>query len=198
MGTEEKKDGVTSAQMRLKITKSIQNIFLIFVDFYLKLWYSENTKFILWGFTMFCKNCGQQIADGAAFCPNCGAAVTQPDATQTPYEQATNEQGAAQPQQQPYTQPQQPYTPPQQPYGQYPGYGMPQVSQEPASGGLRFLCWLIPLVGIILYFVKKDEKPVYAKQCGVAALVGIIMAVVFYIIYFVVIGLAVAGGSYYY
>lgn len=146
---------------------------------------------------MFCKNCGQQLAEGAAFCPNCGAAVTQPDATPTTSEQPAAEQATAQPQQ-PYTQPQQPYTP-QQPYGQYPGYGAPQVSQEPASGGLRFLCWLIPLVGIILYFVKKDEKPVYAKQCGVAALVSIIMAVVFYLFYFVVIGIFIAGsGAYYY
>ena len=125
---------------------------------------------------MFCKNCGQQLAEGAAFCPNCGAAVTQPDATPTTSEQPAAEQATA--------QPQQPFTPPQQPYGQYPGYGTPQVSQEPASGGLRFLCWLIPLVGIILYFVKKDEKPVYAKQCGVAALVSIIMCVVFYFLSF--------------
>ena len=125
---------------------------------------------------MFCKNCGQQLAEGAAFCPNCGAAVTQPDATPTTSEQPAAEQATA--------QPQQPFTPPQQPYGQYPGYGAPQVSQEPASGGLRFLCWLIPLVGIILYFVKKDEKPVYAKQCGVAALVSIIMGVVFYFLSF--------------
>lgn len=146
---------------------------------------------------MFCKNCGQQLAEGAAFCPNCGMTVTQPDTAPAASEQPAAEQGTAQ--QPPYTQPQQPYTQPQQPYGQYPGYGMPQVSQEPASGGLRFLCWLIPLVGIILYFVKKDEKPVYAKQCGVAALVGIIMAVVFYIFYFVVIGMFVAGsGAYYY
>ena len=125
---------------------------------------------------MFCKNCGQQLAEGAAFCPNCGAAVTQPDATPTTSEQPAAEQATA--------QPQQPFTPPQQPYGQCPGYGTPQVSQEPASGGLRFLCWLIPLVGIILYFVKKDEKPVYAKQCGVAALVSIIMGVVFYFLSF--------------
>lgn len=154
---------------------------------------------------MFCKNCGQQLAEGAAFCPNCGAAVPaeeqpiQAEAQPVPTEAQPTEAQPVQAQQQPYTPPQQPFTPPQQPYGQYPGYGMPQVSQEPASGGLRFLCWLIPLVGIILYFVKKDEKPVYAKQCGVAALVSIIMAVVFYIFYFVVIGIFVAGsGAYYY
>lgn len=139
---------------------------------------------------MFCKNCGQEIAEGAAFCPNCGVTVAP---------------AAEQPQQTTYQQPnagQQPYTPPygqpQQPYQQHPGYGAPQASQETASGGLRFLCWLIPLVGIILYFVKKDEKPVYAKQCGVAALVGIIMAVVFYIIYFVVIAAFLGSASSYY
>lgn len=133
---------------------------------------------------MFCKNCGQEIAEGAAFCPNCGAAVA--PAAEQPQQQATYQQPNAG---QPYTQ---------QPYQPYPGYGAPQVSQEPASGGLRFLCWLIPLVGIILYFVKKDEKPVYAKQCGVAALVGIIMAVVFYIIYFVVIAAFLGSASSYY
>ena len=108
--------------------------------------------------------------------------VTQPDTAPAASEQPAAEQGTAQ--QPPYTQPQQPYGQPQQPYQPYPGYGAPQVSQEPASGGLRFLCWLIPLVGIILYFVKKDEKPVYAKQCGVAALVSIIMCVVFYFLSF--------------
>ena len=129
---------------------------------------------------MFCKNCGQEIAEGAAFCPNCGATVA--PAAEQPQQQATYQQPNAG----------------QQPYQQYPGYGAPQVSQETASGGLRFLCWLIPLVGIILYFVKKDEKPVYAKQCGVAALVGIIMAVVFYIIYFVVIAAFLGSASSYY
>lgn len=117
---------------------------------------------------MFCKNCGQEIAEGATVCPNCNAPVdaAAANAAQPPY-------GAA---------PQPPYTqqmPPQQPYGQpYAPYGMPPVSQEPASMGLRVLCWFIPIVGIILYFVKKDEKPVYAKQCGKAALISIIVNVI--------------------
>lgn len=190
MGKERKKDGAALRAMRLKVTKIKAIKFQLFVDFYLNLWYSDTTKFKIWGFIMFCKNCGQEIAEGAAFCPNCGATVA-PAAEQP--QQATYQQPNAG--QQPYTPP---YGQPQQPYQQYPGYGAPQVSQEPASGGLRFLCWLIPLVGIILYFVKKDEKPVYAKQCGVAALVGIIMAVVFYIIYFVVIAAFLGSASSYY
>lgn len=31
---------------------------------------------------MFCKNCGQQIADNAAFCPSCGQATAQQSAPQ--------------------------------------------------------------------------------------------------------------------
>ena len=27
---------------------------------------------------MFCKNCGEQITDGALFCTNCGASVAEP------------------------------------------------------------------------------------------------------------------------
>lgn len=114
---------------------------------------------------MFCKNCGQEMNDNMQFCPNCNAPV------------AAENAAPVQPQytapQQPYGQ-QPPYAAPQQPYGQ-PAYGMPPVSQEPASLGLRFICWFIPIVGIILYFVKKDEKPVYAKQCIKASLISIVV-----------------------
>lgn len=145
---------------------------------------------------MFCKNCGQAIDDGAAFCPNCNTPVASADTAQPQTPPVDPTYG-----QQPYAQqpvpPQQPYAqqpiPPQQPYAQQPyaPYGAPPVSQEPASMGLRVLCWFIPIVGIILYFVKKDEKPVYAKQCGKAALISIIVYVVFYILIMV---LGVAAG----
>ena len=128
---------------------------------------------------MFCKNCGQPLEDGALFCANCNAPVdgfsagnaAQP---QTPPVNAGNPYSA---------QPQAPYGAPQQPYG-YPG--QPMVSQEPASMGLRVLCWFIPIVGIILYFVRKDEKPVYAKQCGKAALISIIVNIALSFVYTIV------------
>lgn len=128
---------------------------------------------------MFCKNCGQPLEDGALFCANCNAPVegfsagnaAQP---QTPPVNAGNPYSA---------QPQAPYGAPQQPYG-YPG--QPMVSQEPASMGLRVLCWFFPIVGIILYFVKKDEKPVYAKQCGKAALISIIVNIALSFVYTIV------------
>ncbi len=135
---------------------------------------------------MFCKNCGQEIAEGATVCPSCNTPVDVAAANaaqpQQPYAQQM-------PPQQPYAQ--QPYA--QQPYAQQPyaPYGAPMPSQEPASMGLRVLCWFFPIVGIILYFVKKDEKPVYAKQCGKAALISIIVYAVFYVLVMV---LGVAAG----
>ena len=48
---------------------------------------------------MFCKNCGTQLQDGAAFCPNCGAPVAS-EGTQN----AETQQ--AQPQPQPHPAPQ--------------------------------------------------------------------------------------------
>lgn len=98
---------------------------------------------------MFCSHCGKPLEDGAQFCSNCSAPVEPFAASQ-------------------------PYAPPQPPY---PPYGMPQPSMEPASLGLRVLCWFIPILGIVLYFIKKDEKPVYAKQCGKAALISILVNV---------------------
>lgn len=132
---------------------------------------------------MFCKNCGQEMNDGMQFCPNCNTPVAAENAApQQPYN--------AQP---PYGAPQQPYA--QQPYVQQP-YGMPPVSQEPASLGLRFVCWLIPIVGIILYFVKKDEKPVYAKQCLKASIISIIVNTVLVSVFYGII-FAMAGSMYY-
>lgn len=128
----------------------------------------------LGGLTMFCKNCGQEMNDNMQFCPNCNTPVASENAA---------------PAQQPYNA-QPPYAAPQQPYGQ------PPVSQEPASLGLRFVCWFIPIVGIILYFVKKDEKPVYAKQCVKASIISIIVNTVV-VVLFQGIAFALLGSSLY-
>lgn len=48
----------------------------------------------------------------------------------------------------------------------------------------------IPVVGLILFLVWKDQKPKTAKAAGIGALVSVILWVVFYIIYFVILGAA--------
>jgi len=52
--------------------------------------------------------------------------------------------------------------------------------------GLLGCC--IPIVGLILFLVWKDSKPKTAKAAGIGALVSVVVAVVYYIIVFVVIG----------
>ncbi len=52
--------------------------------------------------------------------------------------------------------------------------------------GLLGCC--IPVVGLILFLVWKDQKPKTAKAAGIGALVSVILGVVSYIIVFVIIG----------
>lgn len=61
----------------------------------------------------------------------------------------------------------------------------PEVSEEPAGCGLQILSFLFPIIGIVLYVVNKDKKPVSAKSClkialiswGIAIVVGIVFGV---------------------
>ena len=52
--------------------------------------------------------------------------------------------------------------------------------------GLLGCC--IPIVGLILFLVWKDTKPKTAKAAGIGALVSVILAVIYYIVMFVIIG----------
>ncbi len=54
--------------------------------------------------------------------------------------------------------------------------------------GLLGCC--IPVVGLILFLVWKDQKPKTAKAAGIGALISVILSVIFYIIYFVILGAA--------
>lgn len=61
--------------------------------------------------------------------------------------------------------------------------------------GLLGCC--VPIVGLILFLVWKDQKPKTAKAAGIGALVSVVVAVVYYIVVFVIIGAAgIAGGLY--
>lgn len=60
-----------------------------------------------------------------------------------------------------------------------------QRNNKPAdNGGIGWglLGCCIPLVGLILFLVWKDEKPNTAKAAGIGALVSVGLSVVFYIL----------------
>ena len=105
----------------------------------------------------FCKNCGAQIDDNATSCPSCGAA------------QNTNPNPAPN-------------------YNNYhPNYN-PNPTPTVDNGGIVWgiLCCCIPLVGLILFLVWKDQKPRTAKSAGIGALVGVGLGVIYYILVIVI------------
>lgn len=59
--------------------------------------------------------------------------------------------------------------------------------------GLKIVSVLFPIVGAILYFVKKKDEPVAAKQACTMALIGFGIGIVLNIIV-AIIGGAAAGG----
>ena len=66
--------------------------------------------------------------------------------------------------------------------GNYPegpgGYGNDRPPQDKRSFGWAVLGFFLPLVGLILFFVWKKEKPGNAKKAGLGALIGGILCVV--------------------
>lgn len=119
---------------------------------------------------MYCMHCGQPLPPNQGeFCQNCGAPVQAGvNATNTP----------------PVNVP--PY------YGQQvPLYIPPPVSYENADTLLKVVCFFFPIVGIILYFIDRDKKPVSAKQClnmsliAIGVEVGIVVLVYLFLFLFV-------------
>ncbi len=105
----------------------------------------------------FCKNCGAQIDDNATSCPSCGAA------------QNNNPNPAPN-------------------YNNYnPNYN-PNPNPTVDNGGIGWgiLGCCIPLVGLILFLVWKDQKPRTAKSAGIGALVGVGLGVIYYILVIVI------------
>lgn len=84
-----------------------------------------------------------------------------------------------------YYQPQQSQPQQQQAYYQVPqgdnsfnyNVNMPP-QEEKANVGLAVLSFFIPIVGLILYITKKNDKPKTAKACGKAALACVIISVI--------------------
>lgn len=118
----------------------------------------------------FCSNCGMQLDDSVRFCSNCRATVNEANQQNQQYYQQPN-----------YQQPN--YYPQSQP-----------KPDEPNTG-LKVLSFFIPLAGLILFLVNQKDQPVSAKAYGKMALISFIISIVFYIAYFVFIGVIVGTGA---
>ena len=78
-------------------------------------------------------------------------------------------------------------------------------ANDAPSFGIALLGFFVPIVGLILYLLWKDETPMRAKSAGKGALVSVIVSVALIVLYFVFVVVllgAVFGGfshySYYY
>lgn len=123
-----------------------------------------------------CMYCGSEIPDSAKFCTNCGAALpVEAPIPQQPYQQPAQQPYEQPSQQQPYQQPpqQQPY---QQPYQQAPAV------EDSGSIGWAILGFIIPIVGIILFFVWRTTKPKSANMAITGAAISIVLALLFRVI----------------
>lgn len=80
-----------------------------------------------------------------------------------------------------------------------PGCGCSQENKpsyapsDSSSLGMAFLGFCIPVVGLILYLVWKDTTPLKAKSAGKGALVSVIVGAVFYILYAIILGVAISS-----
>lgn len=95
----------------------------------------------------------------------------------------------------------------QPPYQQTPPAPQPNIRYQPqypaanpadtGSFGWAVLGFFVPLVGLILYLVWKNEKPLSAKKAGMGALVSVIVAIVFYALVFIIMLIAASAASSY-
>lgn len=64
------------------------------------------------------------------------------------------------------------------------------------SAGFAVLCFFLPILGLILYLVWKDEYPLKAKSCGKGALIGVIIevvgAVLFILLFFILFSIGIS------
>lgn len=118
---------------------------------------------------MFCKNCGAQLSEGAAFCPNCGTAVVK-EVAEPVYQQP------AEPQQPVYSQPAEPQQPVyQQLVYQQPVY-QPVVNGAPRSNpgkGMGIAALIMGIVSCCFFWI-----PYFNIICLMMSIAGLILSII--------------------
>ena len=100
---------------------------------------------------MFCKKCGAEIADNAAFCPKCGEKTNQASGQGNPY---------SMPNGQPYGG---------SPYGGYQpagGYGAPKSASKAPGMVLLIVAGILVLIGGIIILATDLKAVPYMKYLG--------------------------------
>lgn len=110
-----------------------------------------------------CNMCRSQLADNYNMCPNCGNTNLQ----YVPEQQMNGMQYGMNNMEQQYVQ-------------QVMNQNQNVQSNDSGSFGWAVLGFLIPIVGWILYFVWKNQKPNSAKMAGIGGIVGFLVSFIYY------------------
>lgn len=51
-------------------------------------------------------------------------------------------------------------------------------ADDKKSGGFAFLCFLFPVLGLVLYLVWKEDYPLKAKSCAKGAIIGVVLSII--------------------
>jgi hypothetical protein len=122
----------------------------------------------------FCTKCGTQNDETASFCKNCGGSLADNNVSstinsQTQFEDVANNQTVSA--QEPINS-----TIQSNAISSQNNYNTGSSNSNEKSVGLAILGFLIPLVGIILFFAMKKDKPGKAKSALKGALICIILS----------------------
>ena len=140
---------------------------------------------------MFCRSCGSLLSEESYFCPNCGARLSYA----VPYAGAQTAAGPSMTVNQELANLQvlldrgiiseQEFYARRAQILSRPGVVVPPApAPDSGSIGWWFLGFFVPIVGLILYLVWKDEKPLSARRAGWGALISVIVGGVLGIGYF--------------
>ena len=121
---------------------------------------------------MYCERCQKDYDEFTLICPQCWGSTSDKEEQPVPVK-APPYTPPYSPQTPPYTQQGYSYMPPQYVAPQYAPYTPPQTDNPTAVW--KVLGFFVPLAGLILYAVWKDEKPLTARALGKFALLGFIV-----------------------
>lgn len=71
-----------------------------------------------------------------------------------------------------------------------------KISDDQGDFGWGVLGFCVPLVGLILYIVWKDDKPMTSKIAGKGALISVIIGGILSILYLVIVFIMIAINGY--
>lgn len=73
-----------------------------------------------------------------------------------------------------------------------------QINNPEDTGNNGWLClgFCIPIAGLILYFVWKNQKPKTAKKCITGFLVSLVVTIILYVVYFALLSSLIATGNF--